>query len=103
MCSAFSSLQNMNMNKVKPEVMETMIKKGREHLEFCIKLYEIQHEQGLYFLHEHPAQASSWNLPGVLKVLSLPGVSKVTSPMCAFGMMSKEAHWVHVECQTITR
>ena len=30
------------------------------HLEFCLKLYWIQHRGGRYFVHEHPHGAQSW-------------------------------------------
>ena len=38
---------------------------GARHLEICCHLYKMQVNQGLYFLHEHPQGASSWNNPKV--------------------------------------
>ena len=35
---------------------------GLKHLKFCIELYNIQLSNGLYFLHEHPASARSWQV-----------------------------------------
>ena len=40
----------------------------------------------LYFLHEHPAGATSWNTDIVKSVMRLPHVQRINSDMCAFGM-----------------
>ena len=63
-----------------------MVEHGKRHLEFCIKLYEIQAQNGLYFLHEHPDQASSWKHEKMVKLLGRKGVKRVTGDMCQFGM-----------------
>ena len=55
-----------------------------------MKLCEIQHAQGLYFLHEHPSGASSWKDPYVIGVEKLAGVRKIKSNMCAFGMWQED-------------
>ena len=59
---------------------------GRKQLEFCMELYRVQHGNGSYFQHEHPFNASSWQNEMVKQVFNLPGVCKVKSHMCAFGM-----------------
>ena len=33
-----------------------------EHVRFVVKLYQILAEAGRWFLHEHPARASWWDL-----------------------------------------
>ena len=53
-------------------------------------LYTLQLQQGLYFLHEHPEKATSWDNPTVKDVMKLPGVRKITSHMCAFGMVQED-------------
>ena len=63
-----------------------MIKEGRHHLRFCMALYRIQMENGLYFLHEHPYSATSWRDDAVQDILTTPGVKMVRGDMCAFGM-----------------
>ena len=45
---------------------------------------------GLYFLHEHPATASSWKNKHVMDILDRPEVQRIVSPMCAFGMMQED-------------
>jgi hypothetical protein len=86
MCSAFSQLQNINFSKMSPEQVKQVQDYGRKHLEFSMQLYREQHANGLYFLHEHPLNASSWKNEQVKKVLELEGVCKIKSHMCAFGM-----------------
>ena len=51
-----------------------------------MKLYSMQHQNGLYFLHEHPFGASSWENEEVNNSRSLENVVRVKSHMCAFGM-----------------
>ena len=63
MCSAFSQLQQLIFPKMSKKAVERMINYGRKHLEFCIELYRIQIMNKLYFLHEHPWTARSWNEP----------------------------------------
>ena len=63
-----------------------MRKEGRAHLKFCMMLYRIQAENGLYFLHEHPYSASSWKEPYVEEIMAMEKVEVVRGDMCAFGM-----------------
>lgn len=60
MCAAFSQLQNLNFRRMNPEKVKEKIEMGMRHLRFCLKLYKMQLDQGMYFLHEHPAGARSW-------------------------------------------
>jgi len=90
MCSAFSQIQGLNYSKMTPENVEQVINYGKRHLEFCAKLYKIQHENHLYFLHEHPWGASSWKEKCITELLDLEGVQRVKSHMCAFGMRDSD-------------
>ena len=59
MCTAFSTWQRIN-NKIRdPVTVKGELKRARQHLEFCVELYREQAKAGRYFLHEHPAYASS--------------------------------------------
>ena len=69
-----------------PAKKEKMIREGKTHFQFCMTLYKIQVENGMYFLHEHPYSASSWKEPCVEEVMSMDGVKVVRGDMCAFGM-----------------
>jgi len=85
-CTAFSRLQNWNFKKMDPVIIKKMIDEGTTHLKFCMELYRIQIDQGLYFLHEHPWSAKSWALSEVQNVLQDPSVVCVRGDMCCFGM-----------------
>ena len=65
MCSAFSRLQTSNMKRLGEERIKYMLEMGIKHLNFAMKLCEIQRRNGLYFLFEHPAGASSWSVNAV--------------------------------------
>ena len=90
MCTAFSQLQNINFSRLNPEDVKAVIEYGTTHLEFCMKLYKIQAQQGRYFLHEHPAGATSWKNEKVKELLDMKGVEKVIGHMCAFGMIQED-------------
>jgi len=65
--------------------------KGRRHLKFVMELCQEQKASGNYFLFEHPAFASSWMEPEVVRLVKDPSVMTVIGHMCRFGMMSTSA------------
>ena len=86
MCTAFSQLQALNRSKLGEEKWKLMIEDATRHIIFCSVLYREQMSRGDYFLHEHPAGASSWRLPCMIRLASMPGVRRVVGNMCAHGM-----------------
>ena len=46
-------------------------------------------ERGAYFLHEHPALATSWREPCVQEVLSQPGVRRIRADQCQLGQQNE--------------
>ena len=60
MCTAFSTWQRINNLIRDPVTVAAEKKRAIQHLEFCIELYREQIRGGRYFVHEHPAYASSW-------------------------------------------
>ena len=85
-CTPFSRVQFFNCNRGDPATKEENLQQAIEHVNFCIKLYRIQMKKGLYFLHEHPCGADSWELPEVQKLMEDERVLVVRSDMCAFGL-----------------
>ena len=70
-----------------PEVLQKEIQRARRHLEFVFSLYQLQSDSGRYYLHEHPAGASSWKEKLVLDFTAKqPDAIMTTCAMCAFGM-----------------
>ena len=59
MCTAFSTWQRMNNKTMNLVTVAAELQRAVMHIEFCVTLYREQLTDGRYFLHEHPAHASS--------------------------------------------
>ena len=59
-----------------------------------ISLYRLQAKGGRYYLHEHPAGASSWKHASMVQfiVADHSDVELVVGAMCSFGMMAVNKH-----------
>ena len=87
MCTWFSVLQQLNKGKKDPEEWEQGFQRAVEHIKFVFELYDMQVRGGRYFLHEHPATATSWKLPEVVEFCArYPHLYAVTSAMCQLGL-----------------
>ena len=64
MCTMFSTLQNLS--PWTPDKEQKWIE-ARRHMKFVVKIYRMQLEAGRWFLHEHPARATSWGLREIRK------------------------------------
>ena len=82
MRTAFSAMQAINRRRRDPKVIQRELISGRLHLDWCCRLYRKQVARGAYFLHEHPAGATSWQEPCVLGVRSLQGVQRIRADQC---------------------
>ena len=85
-CTVFSSMQNINQRHNVGEAWELKYQQGLAHLEYAVQLYWEQISRGRFFIHEHPATASSWGLPLIQELERHPGVQVVTGDMCRWGM-----------------
>ena len=85
-CTVFSSMQNINQKYNIGDAWEVKYQQGLSHLEFAVQMYWEQIFRGRFFLHEHPATATSWGLPLVRELERHPGVQIVTGEMCRWGM-----------------
>eukprot|EP00973_Karenia_brevis_P004900 675185-Karenia_brevis.AAC.1 len=86
MCTWFSTLMNLNFPKMDPTVVAQNLDRAIDHLKSTLELYQIQLDGGRYFLHEHPAGASSWKLPEMVQFMEQAGIVSAVSNMCCFGM-----------------
>ena len=84
MCTALSAWQHINNlpGKRDPAIVEKEMQKAMVHIAFCCELYEYQVSRGRYFLHEHPASATSWRTDEIKRIMNLEGVSKVVADQC---------------------
>ena len=85
-CDPFSVLRFLNKKRLSDPKHLQARERGVRHLRLCIKKYKERHKKGKYFLHEHPAQADSWDDEEMVELQRLPGVYTVVGPMCAWGM-----------------
>ena len=83
-------MQTLNYGRLPPQRVKELAKQGKMHLDFCAKLYRIQVEQGLYFLHEHKLRAKSWKLPVIEQLQRDYRVKTVIGDMCQFGMTQND-------------
>ena len=88
-CTAFCQWNlGINRDKMDPVEYLKMKEEGRRHLGFACKMYKRQIDAGNYFIHEHPAGASSWNEPNIKQLRNMPGVYCIRADQCAFGLMT---------------
>ena len=86
MCAAFSRLQTFNAKRLGVEKMREMLEYGVKHLTFALDLCEIQRRNGLYFLFEHPAGASSWSTAPMQRMLKRGGVKTYEGDLCCYDL-----------------
>ena len=86
MCTAFSTWQRLNWARSNDRAgMARAYAEAVVHMRFVAELYAEQSAGGRYFLHEHPAYASSWQLECIADVMKLPNVQRVTGDQCMYG------------------
>ena len=68
-----------------PEKMRRAMARAVKHIEFVVSVYREQFENGRYFLHEHPACATSWQLKGVEDLMQAAEVGRVVGDQCQYG------------------
>ena len=86
-CTAFSAFQHLMKHRPGGgERLRRLRRDGGRHLQFCCELYAHQISGGLYFAHEHPLSAESWETPCVVRLLATPGVMASTIGQCAYGL-----------------
>ena len=92
MCTAFSSWQRINDKIRDPETCASEKRRALVHLSFCVDLYKEQMKNNRYFVHEHPASATSWQSEVMESLSRQPGVLKVTCDQCQYGMADPDGN-----------
>ena len=85
MCSALKQLQREECGEDMEAVKEKKLEEVKRHLEFCCKLYRMQMERGMYFIHEHPKKALSWEEHSVKALLRDFRVKLIEGDICMTG------------------
>ena len=104
MCTMFSKMQarNRERNEHRREEYEARLRKAEKHMRFAVKMYRVQLEGGRYFIHEHPAEATSWRLPEIRRLWKEDGVKVVIADQCEYGLTSKD-EWGEAPAKKPTR
>ena len=84
-CRALSTWQRLNESRANGSEMKRQRIRATIHMDFVASLYREQVEDGLYFLHEHPAWATSWALPSFENLMKIDGVERVIGDQCQYG------------------
>ena len=82
MRAAFSTLQNLNYSKMIAAEVRDKVRVAMEHLDFALKLCEIQARAGRLFMFEHPVAARSWSLKLVKRLYKYARVTSVDFDFC---------------------
>ena len=80
----FSSLlsklaEPREISKLKTEKIEPQIRA-------CVQSYKLQMEMQKHFVHEHPKDSSSWEMPEIQSLINDPRVYSIDGPMCRWSL-----------------
>ena len=90
-CTFYSAWnQGINHRRMDPERVESLRREAVRHLHFVAGLYKLQVDGGRHFLHEHPAGATSWRDPWIVKLLAHPRINAVVSDQCEYGLLTPD-------------
>ena len=89
MCTAFSAWQHINKLKRDPSIVSREYVRAMVHIRFCMELYQLQHDGGRYFIHEHPTSATSWAVPEVRRIMQIDGVRVSNADQCQYNATTK--------------
>ena len=103
-CTAFSSWQHLNAARLSWTAQEIRRRRAEGELlvRFCCELYKLQADAGCYYLHEHPANATSWQLEEVRAILQLDGTRQVVCDQCQYGQETGDGHPVKKPTRWLT-
>ena len=85
MCTAFSSWQALNAVKRDAGIVHREWVRAMLRLRFVCELYQEQLDAGRYFLHEHPAGATSWGEECIKELMAQQDVEVATCDRCQYG------------------
>jgi len=93
-CTTYSALRRLSDHKRDPKVVAQERAEGKAMLQAACRAYRRQYDGGRYFLHEHPKGCDSWKEECIQELMALPGVKKVSGPMCRWEMKAEDANGV---------
>ena len=97
-CTLFSTLQNLTGGVQDGPKYREAVAMVELAVEMCIE----QCRNKRYFIFEHPRSATSWRLPCLQRLASLPGMRYSDFDMCCFGMTQPQ-HGIETPVRKPTR
>ena len=103
-CTSFCAFnRKWNYRRMDPERVRQAIHEGNVLFKFALEIYELQMSEGRHFLHEHPASASSWQVPRMKSLRQHPGVGETVAHLCQYGLTTSGTRGGRVPAQKPTR
>ena len=87
-CTMFSSMMRTNKSRMCPLEWDTRMNDALIHMRYSVDTCKLQVDNGCFFAHEHPVDASSWQLPEIDVLRQLPNVGEVVFDQCRLGLRS---------------
>ena len=85
-CRAFSSLMNVNWERMSPEEQKRLQTAALAMFQFCIQVAEHRLRRGKFFLLEQPDKASSWNTHAAKWLAAQAEVLHLSFDQCMAGL-----------------
>jgi hypothetical protein len=83
MCSAIGQVKNKSEHQLGNKDNSNKHDMGEKHLEFCMKLYQMQLDNRMYFLHESARESVHGTHPKVKQLIEDWRVYKVEGSVCS--------------------
>ena len=91
-------VESQEISKLKAEKIEPQIRT-------CVQAYKLQMAMHKHFVHEHPKDSSSWEMPEIQSLINDPRVRSIDGPMCRWSLkargsnekvefMRKQTRWI---------
>ena len=76
--------------RVEPQEI-SKLKTGRieSQIRICVQAYKLQMAMRKHFVHEHPKDSTSWDMPEVQSLVSDPRVHSIDGPMCRWSLKAR--------------
>ena len=84
-CTAFSSWQHINRLK-DPEGYARKLRIGTQLANLTASICQFQIQHGRHFVIENPLSSGLWELPSLVALRGMPGVSEITLDQCMVGL-----------------
>ena len=73
------------------EISKLKTEKIGPQIRACVQGYKLQMEMRKHFVHEHPKDSTSWQIPEVQSLINDPRVYSIDGPMCRLSLRTRES------------